>query len=171
MPSHRPFAVAPVCLVLGALFGLAGSVVPSAPLRSLAWGLDGTLLVVAAALLAVYCQRQNLDLLAAGFLVFLAGQTLVVSGSAMSLESGSPLFAAGAALWAAALLMISTPRIMPALARISGTLAAVLLASTALQIFAGGSLTPLSQPLPFYAYPLLVVTLLTWAFWCRKPTP
>lgn len=171
MSAQRPSAVAPVCLVLGALLGLAGSFAPSASLRGLAWGLDGTLLVVAAALLAVHCLRRHLDLVAAGFGVFVAGQTLVVSGSAMSLESSSPLFAAGAALWAAALLLISAPKVMPTLARVSGTLAAVLFAATALQIFAGRPLTPLSEPLPFFAYPVLVLTLFCWAWWCRKPVP
>jgi hypothetical protein len=135
-----------------------------------AWGLDGTLLVVAAALLAVYCLRQDLDLAAAGFLVFIAGQTLVVSGSAMSLDASSPLFAAGAALWSAALLMISAPRVMPTLARASGVLAALLFAATAMQVFAGRSLTPLSEPLPFFAYPVFVLTLFGWAWWCRRST-
>lgn len=158
-----------MCLVLGALLGLAGSFAPSASLRGIAWGLDGTLLVVAGAVLAVHCLRRNLDHVAAGFLVFIAGQTLVVSGSAMSLESSSPLFAAGAALWAAALLMISAPKVMPILARATGTLAALLFATTSLQIFAGRPLTPLSAPLPFFAYPVFVVTLLGWAWWCRQP--
>jgi hypothetical protein len=120
MVASRPSAAAPVCLVLGALLGLAGSFAPSASLRGIAWGLDGTLLVVAAALLAVHCLRRNLDLVAVGFLVFIAGQTLIASGSAMSLEASSPLFAAGAALWAAALLLISVPRAaaLPGLSRL-----------------------------------------------------
>ena len=167
----RPSSLAPLCLVLGAALGLAGSFVPSASLRGVAWGLDGTLLVVAAALLAVHCMRHHHDALAAGFLVFLAGQVLVVSGSAMSLEASSPLFAAGAALWAAGLLMVSAPKVMPTPARVSGALAAVLFGATALQVFAGNALTPLSEPLPFFAYPVLVFTLVSWAWWCRKATP
>lgn len=169
MSTHRPSAVAPACLVLGALLGLAGSFAPSASLRGVAWGLDGTLLVVGASLLAVYCLRRNFDLVAAGFLVFIAGQALVVSGSAMSLDASSPLFAAGASLWSAALLLISAPKVMPVLARVSGTLAAVLFGATSLQIFAGRALTPLSEPFPFLAYPVFVVTLLTWAWWSRNP--
>lgn len=170
MPTaERPSTTAPVCLVLGALLGLGGSFAPTASLRGLAWGLDGTFLVVAAALLAVYCLRRGLDLVAAGFLVFLVGQTLVVSGSGLSLEASGPLFAAGAGLWAAALLMISIPSVMPAIIRASGTLAAVLFAATALQVFAGRGLTPLSQPLPFLAYPIFVLTLFGWAWWCRQP--
>jgi hypothetical protein len=171
MSNQRPSDIAPVCLVLGALLGLAGSFAPSASLRGIAWGLDGTLLVVAGAVLAVHCLRRDLDLVAAGFLVFIAGQTLVVSGSAMSLEASSPLFAAGAALWSAALVMISVPRVMPIFARVTGPLAALLFAATALQIFAGRPLTPLSEPLPFFAYPVFVLTLLGWAWWCRQPTP
>lgn len=169
MPIERPSTIAPFCLFLGALLGLAGSFVPTPSLRGIAWGIDGTLLVVAAALLAVYCVRRNLDLLAAGFLVFIAGQTLVVSGSAMSLEASSPLFAAGAALWSAALLMISAPRVMPTFTRATGALAALLFAATAMQVFAGAGLTPLSKPLPFFAYPVFVLTLFGWAWWCRRP--
>ena len=32
----------------------------------------------------------------------------------------------------------------------------------------GGGLTPLSVPLPFYAYPFLAATLLGWA-WVHRP--
>jgi hypothetical protein len=138
----------------------------------LAWGIDGTALVVAAALLAVHFIRYSQDSLAAGFLVFIAGQALVVSGSAMSLEASSPTFSAGAALWAAALALISAPKVMPSPVRVLGCIAAVLLAATALQVFAGRNLTPLSKPLPFFAYPFLVLTLLGWARWCyRAPLP
>ena len=169
MSTERPSTVAPVCLVVGALLGLAGSFAPSASLRGLAWGIDGTALVVAAAVLAIYCLRRDYQSVAAGFLVFIAGQTLVLSGSAMTLEASSPLFAAGAALWAAALVLISAPRVMPLAVRALGGVAAVLFALTALQTFAGRGLTPLSEPLPFMAYPVFVLTLFGWAWWCRAP--
>ena len=113
MSNERPFLVAPVCLVVGALLGLAGSFAASTSLRGLAWGIDGTALIVGAALLAVHFIRHGHDVLGAGFLVFIAGEALVVSGSAMSLEASGPSFAAGAALWAAALALISTPNVMP----------------------------------------------------------
>lgn len=169
MSTERPSTVAPICLVIGALLGLAGSFAPSASLRGLAWGIDGTALIVAAALLVVHCLRQNYQVVAAGFLVFIAGQTLVLSGSAMSLEASSPLFAAGAALWAAALILISAAKVMPLAVRALGGLAALLFALTALQVFTGRSLTPLSEPLPFFAYPVFVFTLFGWAWWCRGP--
>jgi hypothetical protein len=170
MSTERPSTVAPVCLVIGAFLGLTGSFVPSASLRGLAWGLDGTALIVAAALLAVHCLRQNYQSIAAGFLIFIAGQTLVLSGSAMTLEASSPLFAAGAALWAASLILISVPKVMPLPVRALGSVAALLFAVTALQVFAGRNLTPLSQPLPFFAYPVFVFTLFGWAWWFRRPT-
>src|SRR5512145_1731263 len=99
--------VAAAGLVIGALLGMAGSFAPSAELRGLAWGVDGVALVVASALLVVHHARQGHDQLAAGFLVFLAGETLIVSGSAMDLVASAPTFAAGAGLWSAALAIIS----------------------------------------------------------------
>ena len=170
MNEARPSPVAPICLVVGAVLGLGGSFAPSASLRGLAWGIDGIAIVVAAALLAAHLLRRGQDTAGAGFLIFIAGQSLVVSGSALSLEASAAVFGAGAGLWAAALLVISAPDLMPKAVRVVGCVAALLLAATAVQIFAGRSLTPLSEPLPFLAYPLLVVTLLGWAWWCRQPT-
>ena len=169
MNDGRPSPVAPVCLVIGAVLGLGGSFAPSPSMRGLAWGIDGISLVVAAALLAVHLLRRSQETAAAGFLVFIAGQTLVVSGSALSLEASAAVFGAGAGLWAAALLVISAPALMPKPVRVLGCLAAVLFAGTAIQTFVGRNLTPLSEPLPFFAYPLFVATLLGWAWWCRKP--
>lgn len=167
MNDTRPWSLAPVCLVIGAVLGLGGSFAPSDSLRALAWGIDGIALVIASALLAVYFLRRGQETAAAGFLVFIAGQTLVVSGSALSLEASGAVFGAGAGLWAAALLIISATNVMPKLVRMIGCVAALLLVATAMQIFAGRSLTPLSRPLPFFAYPFLVFTLLGWAWWCR----
>ena len=170
MSTERPSVIAPVCLVIGALLGLAGSFAPSPALRGLAWGIDGVALTVAAALLAVHFLGRGNQLIAAGFLVFIAGQALVLSGSAMSLEASAPSFAAGAGLWAAALVLISAPSVMPRPVRALGCLAAVLFGATALQIFFGRALTPLSKPLPFFAYPVFVLTLFGWAWWCRIAT-
>jgi hypothetical protein len=162
--DERLRLVAAAGLVIGAVLGAGGSVVPSAVLRGIAWGIDGTALIVACALLALHHFRQGNDQLAAGFLVFLAGETLIVSGSAMELEASAPSFAAGAALWSAALALISASRAIPIVFRISGGIASVLLAIVAVQIFGGADLTPLSKPLPFSAYPFLAITLLGWAW-------
>ena len=157
-------SIAPVGLVVGSVLGMAGTFVPSASLRGLAWGLDGISLIVASALLTVHYFRRGNDLVAAGFMVFMVGETLVVSGAAMDLATSAPLFGAGVGLWAASLALISATRAMPAFARGAGFVAAVLFTIVAVQIFTGTPLTPLSQPLPFFAYPFLVATLLSWAW-------
>jgi hypothetical protein len=115
-------------------------------------------------LLVVHHVRGGNDQLAAGFLVFLAGETLIVAGSAMDLTASAPLFAAGAGLWSAALALISASPLMPAFIRVTGAIASVLLAVTAVRLFGGAGLTALSKPLPFYAYPFLAITLLGWAW-------
>jgi hypothetical protein len=171
MSEERLPVIAAVCLVIGALLGMAGAFASSPALRALAWGVDGTALIVASALLAVLHLRRNHDLTAAGFLVFLAGETLIVSGSAMELSASAPTFAAGAGLWSAALLVISAAPVLPAFVRATGAIAAILLAVPAVQIFCGAALTPLSRPLPFFAYPFLAITLFGWAWAHVRSTP
>jgi hypothetical protein len=156
--------VAPIGLVIGAVFGMAGTFAPSASLRGLLWGLDGTALIVATALLTIHHFRRENDVVAAGFLVFVAGETLVLSGASMDLTASSPVFAAGVGLWAASLALISAPSVMPSWLRIVAAIAALLFAFVAVQVFTGRPLTPLSQPLPFFAYPFLAVTLFGWAW-------
>jgi len=163
MSNNRLKSFAAACLVVGGVLGMVGSFSPSS-VRGIAWGLDGTALVIGAALLAIHHIRRGNELLAAGFLVFVAGQTLVVSGSAMELAASSPLFAAGAGLWAAALAMVSASSLMPVFVRATGAIAAFMFAVTALQTYGGTMLTPLSKPLPFFAYPFLVLTLFGWAW-------
>ena len=161
--QHPPRMAAASALVIGALLGMAGTFASSVPVRSLAWGIDGVALVVGVALLAVHHLRLGQELLAAGFLVFLAGETLIVSGSAMELAASAPTFAAGAGLWSAGMLLVSASPVQPAIVRLTGVIGAILLAATAAMIFTGGTLTPLSKPLPFFAYPFLALTLFGWA--------
>jgi hypothetical protein len=156
--------VAPSGLVFGALLGMAGTFVPSASLRGLFWGLDGIALIVATALLTIHHVRRGNDAVAAGFLVFVVGETLILSGAAMDLAASGPLFAAGTGLWADSLVLVSAPRVMPSWVRVVAAFAALLFAVVAVQIFLGRALTPLSQPLPFFAYPFLAVTLFGWAW-------
>lgn len=163
MSSNRLNLFAAACLVVGGVLGMVGSFSPSA-VRGIAWGLDGTALVLGAALLSVHHIKRGNEQLAAGFLVFVAGQTLVVSGSAMELSASSPTFAAGIGLWAAALALISASSLMPVFVRVTGAIASLLFAATALQTYGSSALTPLSKPLPFFAYPFLVLTLFGWAW-------
>jgi hypothetical protein len=82
----------------------------------------------------------------------------------MDLAASAPSFAAGAALWAASLALVSASRIVPPLVRGVGFIAAALFAIVAVQMFLGGALTPVSEPLPFFAYPFLAATLVGWAW-------
>jgi hypothetical protein len=156
--------IAAIGLVVGAVLGMAGTFAPSAELRGLAWGLDGTALIVAAALLTIHHCRRGNDVVAAGFLVFVVGEGLILSGAAMDLVASAPTFAAGVGLWAASLALVSSSGTMPPVVRSVGLVGSLLFAVVAVQIFLGGSLTPLSRPLPFFAYPFLAATLLGWAW-------
>ena len=82
----------------------------------------------------------------------------------MDLVVSGPVFAAGVGLWAASLILISAPNVMSSWVRVVAVIAALLFAVVAVQLFMGSSLTPLSQPLPFFAYPFLAVTLFGWAW-------
>ena len=156
--------IAAIGLVTGAVLGIAGTFAPSASLRGLAWGIDGTALVVASALLAVHHFRRGNVLAAAGFLVFVAGEALVLSGAAMTLEASAPSFAAGVGLWAASLALVGASNTMPVWVRGVGFIGALLFGVVAVRMFAGAALTPLSEPLPFFAYPFLAATLFGWAW-------
>jgi hypothetical protein len=147
---------------------MAGTFAPSASLRGLAWGLDGIALIVAAALLTIHHVRQGNEVVAGGFLVFAVGEGLILSGAAMDLVASAPSFAAGVGLWAASLALISSSNTLPAVVRSVGFLGSLLFAVVAVQIFLGSALTPLSRPLPFFAYPFLAATLFGWA-WVHYP--
>ena len=117
MSDSRLRLIAPILLVVGALLGMAGTFVPSANLRALCWGVDGTALTVAAALLTIHHVRRGNDLAAVGFLVFAVGEGLILSGTAMDLAASAPSFGAGAGLWAASLVLVSADRVMPPVVR------------------------------------------------------
>ena len=163
MNDQRLRLVAPAFLVIGALFGVAGTFVASASLRGLLWGIDGIALIGTTAFLAVHHVRRGDVAVAAGFLVFVAGETLVLGSTAMDLTAGGPLFGAGVGLWAASLILVSLPNVMPSWVRAVAVVGALLFVIVALQIFAGRPVTALSKPLPFFAYPFLAATLFGWA--------
>jgi hypothetical protein len=151
-------------LLVGAVFGLAGTLVASPTLQASLWAIDSVALVVATSLLALRYFRAGVDALAAGFLVFAIGEGVLLSGTAAGPAASVPAFAAGTALWAAALILISAPPRLPWWLRMLGGSAAGLFAITAGSIYAGAALLPTSSPLPFVAYPFLVATLLGWAW-------
>ena len=162
--DSRLRVVAAIGLVVGAVLGMAGTFAASASLRGLAWGLDGTALIVAAALLTIHHFRCGNDAAAAGFLVFAVGEGLILSGAAMDVVASAPSFAAKVSLWAASLALVSASSAVPPVVGRVGFVVSLLFTVVAVQIFLGNALTPLSKPLPFFAYPLLAATLFGWAW-------
>jgi hypothetical protein len=155
---------APIGLLIGAIFGVAGSFATSPPLRGLAWGIDGIGIIVASALLTVYYFRRDYDIAAAGFLILAIGEGLILSCSAINLDQNVSSFGAGTCLWSASLSLISSQRLYPLLIRIIGLIAALLFAIVSVLIFTGHPINPLTKPLPFYAYPFFAVTIFGWAW-------
>jgi hypothetical protein len=156
--------VAALGLLVGAAFGLGGTLVGSPTVQASLWAIDSVGLVIATSLLTLKYYRAGSDIVAGGFLVFAIGEGVLLSGTAAGPSGSVPAFAAGTALWAAALALVSGPRVLPSWLRVLGAVAACLFAVTAGRIYAGESLLPTSSPLPFFAYPFLVATLLGWAW-------
>lgn len=168
--ARKPLdAVAAVGLAIGGLFGMAGTFVGSDALRQELWLIDGVALVVATALLAVKFLREGKDLVAAGFLVFIAGESLLLAGNAAGLKESVPSYGGGVALWSASLALVSVPPVFPLWARITGAIAAVLFAATALLIAWGAPLDPTTVPLPSIGYPFLVLTFVGWIWRLARP--
>lgn len=154
--------VAALGLALGAAFGMAGTFVAQPNLQALLWAIDGAGLIVAAALLTLKYFRTGNDLVAAGFLVFAIAEAVMLSGTAGGPAASVPSFGAGTALWAVALILISIPRQFPLFVRFLGVASSILFAITGARIFWGEQILPTAAPLPFYAYPFLVMTLIGW---------
>jgi hypothetical protein len=161
--------IAALGLVVGGVFGLAGTFVGSPTVQARLWAIDSVGLVVGTALLAIKYFRAGADLVAGGFLVFAIGEGVLLSGTAAGPSGSVPAFAAGIALWAAALALVSAPRVMPGWLRLLGGVAAGLFAVTACRIYGGEAMLPTASPLPFFAYPFLVATLLGWAWTVTRP--
>jgi len=166
---RRPVdVVAAVGLALGGVFGLIGTVVTEQNVRAVSWAIDSVGLVVATSLLAMRFFRRGNDCVAAGFLVFAIGEGVMLSGTAGTLEASVPAFAAGTALWSAALLLTGIPREFAGWIRAVSTVGAVLFAITSVRIFWGEQILPIASPLPFFAYPFLVLTFAGWIWTLLK---
>ena len=164
MNEKQTKTIASIGLFTGGLFGMIGSLVSSASLRGLAWGLDGVALIVASTLLTVYYFRKGYDTLAAGFFIFAIGEGLILSGNAADLNENVSSFGAGTSLWAASLALISFQNVFPKLIRLTGFIAAALFSVVSFQIFTGSSINALTEPLPFYAYPFFAATIFGWGW-------
>ena len=124
--------------------------------------LDSVGLVVATSLLAVRFFRSGDDIAAAGFIVFALGESLLFSGNAAGLDASVPAFGGGVALWAAGLLPLSLSNRLATWIRAIHIVAAVLFAIVAFRIASGEHLVPTSSPLPFFAYPFVVLGFVGW---------
>jgi hypothetical protein len=154
--------LAAIGLALGGVFGLAGSMTTQPNLQATAWGVDGSGLVMACALLALKFHKMGREVVAGGFLVFSIGEGVILSGTAAGAIASVPSFGAGVALWATALLLISIPKLFPIWVRGFGIVASALFLITAARIFWGEQVLPTASPLPFFAYPFLVITFVGW---------
>ena len=163
--------VASIGLAIGGALGLAGTFVESAELRESLWMVDGVAIVVAAALLTMKYLRQGNEWVAAGFLTFAAGESLLLSGNAAGLQASVPSYVGGIGLWSAALVLISVPNTFAMWMRLTAVVAAMLFAVSAGQIIWGAELLPTSAPLPALGYPFLVITFVGWIWTLVKPSP
>ena len=60
--------------------------------------------------------------------------------------------------------VISSQKLFPIIIRAAGVLAGVLFSVVAIQIFTGQPVNALAKPLPFFAYPIFVITIFGWAW-------
>lgn len=153
---------AAIGLAVGGALGMAGTFVVSDALRETLWTIDGVGVVVAAALLAMKYQRLGNDLVAAGFLTFLAGESLLLAGNVAGLQASVPSYAGGIALWAAGLVMVSAQATFALWMRLTAFVAGLVFAISVLMILWGAPLLPTSAPLPALGYPFLVLTFIGW---------
>lgn len=125
--------------------------------------------MVATALQTMKYQRLGNDCVAAGFLTFLAGESLLLAGNAAGLQASVPSYVGGISLWAAALVMVSAPRTFALWMRLTALVAAVLFVVSAGMIVWGTPLLPTSSPLPAAGYPFLVATFVGWIWTLVRP--
>lgn len=154
--------LAVIGLALGAVFGLAGTFVGEETLRNTCWGIDSLGLIMAASLLCLKFFRSGNEIVAGGFMVFAIGEAVILSGTASGLPQSIASFAAGTGMWATGLLLISLPRAFPLWVRAVGAVAGILFFIVSFSTFGGHPLSALSTPLPFFAYPFLVLTFIGW---------
>jgi hypothetical protein len=159
----RPLdVVAAIGLALGGVLGMVGTMVTAQNVRAISWGIDGAALVVATCLLAIRYFKKGNDCVAAGFLVYAIGEAVMLGGTAGTLGASVPSFAAGTALWAAGLLLTGIPRAFALWTRTASIVGGVLFAIVSAKIFWGQQVLPTTSPLPYFAYPFLVLTFAGW---------
>jgi hypothetical protein len=154
--------IAIVGLALGGLFGMLGTLLAARNLQAICWAIDGVGLIVATVILALRYFRRGNDLIAAGFLLLSLASSVMLTGTATTLAASVPSFGAGAALWVVGLLMVSIPGEFALWARLAGVIASILFTIVSARIFWGEQLLSTASPLPYFAYPFLVLAVLGW---------
>jgi hypothetical protein len=166
--QKRSDIIAIAGLILGTTLGVGGTLVSNDSVRQIFWTIDGVGVVVATSLLAVRFFRGGDDVAAAGFLVFALGESLLVSGTAAGLDASVPSFGGGVALWSAGLILISLSNSLATWIRVVHIASAVLFAVVSFRIASGAHLGPTSSPLPFFAYPFVVLGFIGWILTIMK---
>lgn len=164
MSDERLRFVTAAGLVIGALLGMAGTFAPSAQIRGLAWGADGTVLVMASALArgAPPPERQGA---AGGRLPGLSGGR---DADRLGLRDGPR--GQRALVRCGCRLVGGSPRPqqrgagVPGARQSDGRHCGRAVRDRSSADVLGARLTALSAPLPFGAYPFLAITLLGWAW-------
>ena len=151
-------------LLVGCILGISGSIVPSAIFRSLAWAMGSAGLILASTLLTVYYFRKGCDVVAAGFLIYAIGESVVFSSCGIDLDDNIVSFGAGTFLWALSIAVLSLQNIFPLFVRCTGIITAASFALVSILIFTGHPVNALAKPLPFFAYPFFAATLVGWAW-------
>jgi hypothetical protein len=151
-------------LVAGAVLGMLGTFVSAQNIRAEAWTIDGVGLIVATCLLALRFFRHGDDCVAAGFLIYALGEAVISIGNSAGPANSITSFQAGTALWSAGLMLTATPRVLARVTRLASFVAASLFAVVSVRIAWGEQILATSRPLPYFAYPFLVLTFAGW-FW------
>ncbi|MDX8443703.1 hypothetical protein [Mesorhizobium australafricanum] len=160
--------IAAIGLAVGGALGMLGTFVASDALRETLWTIDGVGVVVAAAILTMKYQRLGNDLVAAGFLTFLAGESLLLAGNAAGLQASVSSYVGGISLWAAGLVMVSAQATFALWMRLTAFVSALVFVVSAAMILWGAPLLPTSAPLPAAGYPFLVLTFIGWIWTIAK---
>lgn len=153
--------IASIGLAIGAIFGLAGSLVSGPQLQIFLYEFSSVGLTAACVLLAMKFLRQKQDIVATGFLLLAIGEAVMSVGTAAGQLGGQAAFGAGMALYVPALLFISIPPKFPLWVRLMGIAASIPFAIAAATIFMGGQILS-TAALPGAGYGLLTLTIVGW---------
>ncbi|MBI1307243.1 MAG: hypothetical protein GC181_11625 [Bacteroidetes bacterium] len=148
-------------LFLGALLGIAGMIFQEPLLQVAVFEISSLSLVVALSVLTFKYFRSGNDLVAAGYLIFAVGESVMTAGAAGGMYQGMASFGAGMLLYVPALLLISLPKELPIIPRITGFVATIPFAIAGFKIFLGEEITYTSL-FPSIGYALLTITMIFW---------